>query len=254
MSDVNATARVGFSAGAEVYVAGRPDYPPEIAAWLTGAMALGPDRTAVDLGAGTGKFTPLLLATGAHVIAVEPVPAMRARLAEIAAAVEIRDGVAEALPLPDASADVIVCAQAFHWFATHAALAEMRRVLKIGGRLGLIWNVRDETAPWVAALAALIAPYEGDTPRYSSERWRDVFPAPGFSPLVEATFPHVHVGPPERVVVDRLLSTSFVAALDAATRADIASAARRVLSEHGVGGAQVGFPYQTRTYACIRIN
>ena len=179
---------------------------------------------------------------------------MRARLVEIAPAAEIRDGVADALPMPDASADAIVCAQAFHWFATPAVLAEMRRVLKIGGRLGLVWNMRDENVAWVAALTRLLAPYEGDTPRYSNGRWRELFPAPGFSPLAEAAWPHVHVGPPERVVVDRLLSTSFIAALDAPTRAAIAAEARRILSEHGVGGAEVAFPYQTRAFSCVRLS
>ena len=84
----------------------------------------------------------------------------------------------------------------------------MRRVLKPGGALGLIWNVRDERVDWVARITALIAPYEGDAPRFGSGRWRDAFPAPGFSELKERRFPHAHVGPPERVIVERTLSTS----------------------------------------------
>jgi SAM-dependent methyltransferase len=253
MSEMHEAARAGFSAGAQAYAAGRPDYPEEISEWLIDALRLGPGRTAVDLGAGTGKFTARLLATGARVIAVEPVAEMRARIAEAAPGAEIRSGFAEAPPLADGEADAIVCAQAFHWFATPAVVAEIRRALTIGGRLGLVWNERDETAPWVAALAAVIAPYEGDTPRYSSGRWREVFPAPGFSPLVERSFAHAHVGPAERVVVDRLLSTSFVAALDAATRAKIADKAREMLAAHGLG-ATVAFPYRTRVVATERLS
>ena len=253
MSELHEAAKTGFSAGAGKYASGRPDYPSEIAGWLNAALRLGPGRTAVDLGAGTGKFTPRLLATGARVIAVEPVAEMRARIAEAAPGAEIRAGDATALPLADGEADAIVCAQAFHWFATAAALAEMRRALKIGGQLGLVWNERDESVPWVAALVAILAPYEGDTPRFSSGRWREAFPAPGFAPLSEQGFTHTHVGPAERVVVDRLLSTSFVAALDATTRAEIADKARRVLAAHGLG-ATVAFPYKTRVFATPRLS
>jgi SAM-dependent methyltransferase len=253
MSALHEAAKAGFSAGAGAYVAGRPDYPEEIAGWLKDALRLGPGQTAVDLGAGTGKFTPRLLATGARVIAVEPIAEMRARIAQAAPGAEIRAGAAQALPLADGEADAIVCAQAFHWVATPAVVAEMRRALKIGGRLGLVWNERDESAPWVAALAAILAPYEGDTPRYSSGRWRKVFPAPGFGPLAEQSFAHAHVGPAERVVVDRLLSTSFVAALDAESRAGIADKARAVLAAHGLGES-VSFPYRTRVVSTTRLS
>jgi len=90
MSELHEAAKTGFSAGAGKYASGRPDYPSEIAGWLNAALRLGPGRTAVDLGAGTGKFTPRLLATGARVIAVEPVAEMRARIAEAAPGAEIR--------------------------------------------------------------------------------------------------------------------------------------------------------------------
>jgi hypothetical protein len=113
--------------------------------------------------------------------------------------------------------------------------------------------VRDESVPWVAAVAAVIAPYEGDTPRFSSGRWREVFPAPGFAPLTEQSFAHAHVGPTERVVIDRLLSTSFVAALDAAARAEIADKARQVLAAIGLGET-VAFPYRTQAFATERLS
>src|SRR5690606_37054894 len=103
-----------------------------------------------DLGAGTGKFVPRLLETGARVVAVEPVAAMRAEFARRHPGVELHGGSAEAIPLADASMDAVVCAQSFHWFATARALSGIRRVLVRGGVLGLAWNVRDETVPWVA--------------------------------------------------------------------------------------------------------
>ena len=251
MKGVHSAASAGFTAWVDAYVAGRPGYPPQIETWLRETLRLEPQSLAVEVGAGSGKFTALLAGTGARVIAVEPVAAMRERLARDLPEVDARDGYAEALPLASESADALVCAQAFHWFATSAAVVEMRRVLKPGGVLGLVWNVRDEAVPWVAALTRVIAPYEGDTPRFAGGEWRHVFPAPGFGPLVEHTFAHAHVGPASQVVVARLLSTSFIAALDADTRADIAAQARGVLTAHGVGET-VAFPYVTRAYACER--
>ena len=247
-------AAAGFAAGAATYVAGRPDYPAALADWLTSDLGLAPGKAALDLGAGSGKFTPLLSATGARVAAVEPVAAMRARLVAANPNVEAAEGTAERIPFADASFDAIVCAQSFHWFARPAALAEMRRVLKVGGSLGLIWNVRDERVDWVAALTRVIAPYEGDAPRYASGGWRAAFPAEGFSALIERRFAHAHVGPPERVIVDRVLSTSFIAALPADERARVAERVRALIAATPAlaGRAEVAFPYETRAFRCRR--
>ena len=146
MADIHAAAQ-GFETGASAYERGRPDYPDEVAGWLTDTLRLGPGKTVLDLGAGTGKFTRYLTATGAAVIAVEPVDGMRAKLVAAMPQVQALAGMAETIPLPDATVDAVVCAQAFHWFASKAALAEMSRVLKPGGRFGLIWNMRDEGNP-----------------------------------------------------------------------------------------------------------
>jgi SAM-dependent methyltransferase len=253
-SPLHPAAGTGFAAGADAYVAGRPHYPTALAGWLAADLGLGPDKAALDLGAGSGKFTTLLGATGARVAAVEPVAAMRERLVAANPGVEAKEGTAERIPFADASFDAIVCAQSFHWFATPAALAEMRRVLKVGGSLGLIWNVRDERVDWAAALTRLIAPYQGDAPRYGSGRWRAVFPAEGFSELVERRFAHAHVGPPERVIVDRVLSTSFIAALPADERARVAAEVRALIAATPAlaGRAEVAFPYETRAYRCRR--
>jgi SAM-dependent methyltransferase len=255
MSDVHRAAANGFAAAAATYVRGRPDYPPQVEDWLKGELGLGPGRVAVDLGAGTGKFQPRLLATGARVIAVEPVPAMLARLVELNPGAEARAGSAERIPLNDGSVDVVVCAQSFHWFANPAALAEIRRVLKLGGGLGLAWNVRDERVGWVAALTEIFRPYEGDAPRYYTMRWRNVFPAEGFGPLAERHLPHGHSGAPERVIVDRVLSTSFVAALGSAEREDVAAKVRALIAATPAlaGKSEVVFPYVTALCSCVRI-
>ncbi len=181
MTQIHPAAAQGYAAQADAYARGRPDYPPAVRGWLRAALGLGPGKRAIELGAGTGKFTPNLQAIGAHVFAVEPVAAMRAQLHLQHPDLAVLGAAAEHLPLPDACVDAVVCAQSFHWFAHASALAEIKRVLKPGGALGLIWNVRDERIGWVAALAAIVAPYEGGAPRYHSQRWRKLFPAPGFA-------------------------------------------------------------------------
>ncbi|GJD52262.1 putative methyltransferase [Methylobacterium crusticola] len=244
----------GFTAGAGTYARGRPDYPPALLDWLRAALRLGAGTTVLDLGSGTGKLLPHLVGTGARVIAVEPVRAMLDQLAAGHPEVEARPGRAEAIPFPDGGADAVACAQSFHWFATPAALAEIRRVLRPGGRLGLVWNVRDEGVPWVAALTAIMAPHAGDAPRYHAQAWRSVFPAAGFGPLEERVFRYGHAGPPERVIVDRVLSVSFIAALPEAERARVAGQVRALIARTPdlAGRAEVTFPYRTTAFRCER--
>lgn len=248
------TAAAGFETDANRYDRGRPDYPAEVSVWLRDRLHLGLGKSVVDLGAGTGKFTGRLIETGAQVTAVEPAAAMRAKLAEIAG-VTVLDGNAAAIPLPDASVDAIVCAQAFHWFATREALAEMRRVLKPQGILGLIWNAHDNSVPWVKALGEVASAYEGDVPRFRSGRWRDVFPAPGFSPLHEEDFINVQTGPVEQVVVDRMLSISFIATLPHGERNTVANKLRAVIAAapETAGRDEISVPYRTYAFSTERL-
>lgn len=254
-SSVHSAAASGYQTAADTYARGRPEYPAELDAWLRQSLRLGPGRHVLDLGAGTGKFTRRLVETRAHVIAVEPVEAMRARLARDLPAVTALGSTAEAIPVPNGSVDTIVCAQAFHWFATPAALAEMHRVLSPGGRLGLVWNVRDESVAWVKKLSDLTAEYEGDAPRYYSGAWRKLFPAPGWSTLEETRLPHGHTGSPEQVIIDRTLSVSFIAALPKDEQTRVADRVRKLIADEPdlSGKAEVTFPYVTMAYAATRL-
>jgi ubiquinone/menaquinone biosynthesis C-methylase UbiE len=248
---VHHAAAQGFSTAAESYVQGRPDYPAETVAWLREVVGLGPGKTVLDLGAGTGKFIPFLKQTGARVVALEPVAAMRETLRRQHPEVDALDGAAEAIPLPDRSVDAIVCAQSFHWFATAPALAEMRRVLAPGGVLGLVWNVRGEHEPWVAALGDIIDPYEAWTPRYKTGAWRKAFPAEGFTPLEERRATHRHEGTAEQVIVQRTLSTSFIAALPQPEKDEVRRQVERLIASRPelTGRPQVAMPYEARMYA-----
>lgn len=243
---IHRSASDGYATAAETYTRGRPGYPPEALDWLREVLDLRPGRTVLEVGAGTGKFLPPLLDSGAEVIALEPVEAMRAEIGR-RFRVRLLGGRADQIGLPHATVDAVVCAQSFHWFATHEAVAEMRRVLRPGGTLGLIWNVRDTEVPWVAALSAILDPYAGDTPRVHSGRWRAVFPATGLAPLGERHTRHLHRGSPDRVIVDRVLSTSFIAALPAATRDEIEARVRALIAATPdlANRAEVAQPYDT---------
>lgn len=141
-----------FGTVAEEYERSRPGYPPDAVDWLVGREQL----RVVDVGAGTGKLTRQLVALGHDVTAVEPSEEMLAQLrAAVSGARAIHAG-AEELPLADGSADVVVAGQAFHWFDPDRALPEIARVLAPDGRVGLVWNMRDESVPWIARLWDLI--------------------------------------------------------------------------------------------------
>jgi SAM-dependent methyltransferase len=251
---VHHAAAKGFGAAAEAYQEARPDYPAALVDWLRDELGLASGRVVVDLGAGTGKFTPLLSATGARLFAVEPVEAMRARFVAAHPDVEALAGEAERLPFADASVDAIVCAQSFHWFAKPAALTEMRRVLRPGGALGLVWNVRDARVGWVAALTTILDRYQGDAPRHESGQWRALFPAPGFTPLSERRFVYEHVGSPERIIVERALSVSFIAALPTDEQARVADEIRALIAATPslADRSAVAFPYVTHAHGCRR--
>jgi SAM-dependent methyltransferase len=199
----------------------------------------------VDLAAGTGKLTRPLAATGAAVVAVEPIAEMRARIGPSAA--RVLDGTAEALPLRDASADAVTVAQAFHWFDGPAALAEIHRVLGPGGALALVWNRRPLEHPVHAAIERLTAPFRGDAPAHASGSWRTAFETTTlFGPLEERTFGHSGAYDAAGLA-DRVGSTSFVAALDDGPQAEVLAAVRALAAD-----GPVEVPYVCEVFVCRR--
>ncbi|WCD92639.1 class I SAM-dependent methyltransferase [Microbacterium sp. nov. GSS16] len=153
MGDSRATS---FGAEADSYEAARPDYPFEAVAWMLECMPEGSRRLA-DVGAGTGKLTRVVVeARDAEVVAIDPDATMLAKLREQVPGVPTFLGTAEALPLPDASVDAVVLGQAWHWVDPVTASAEIGRVVRPGGTLGLIWNARDGRVDWVRRLTAIM--------------------------------------------------------------------------------------------------
>lgn len=234
VSDLHPATR-GFGLAADAYERGRPDYPAAAIEWLVDRLDLRPGRTVVDLAAGTGKLTRLLVPTGAEVIAVEPIAEMRAKIENA----RVLAGTAEAIPLEDASVDAVTVAQAFHWFRADEALREIHRVLHPGGGLALVYNVRDERDPVQAAASAIMQPLEENVPRRGKRNWSEVIDA-----SETATFDHAQLVD-EDAFVERFTSVSFIAAASPEERAAIEEQLRALARDVGT---PIRLPYVTEIY------
>jgi len=256
LEGVHPAAAAGFQRAADAYRRGRPDYPDDAVAFLVETMGLAPGHRVLDLAAGTGKLTRLLVPSGADVVAVEPVERMREALASEVPAAEILEGRAEALPLEDGSLDAAVVAQAFHWFDGPLALAELHRVLRPGSVLALVWNVRDEerSAFW-AQLTKVLEPMRGDTPSHRSTGWARAFDRGElFTKLRTRAFPWEHATTREGAV-DRVLSISFIATMPEDERAAVRDEVLRLLDQDpqiGPRSDRFGLPYRTDVQWCTR--
>jgi SAM-dependent methyltransferase len=252
---IHQSAARGFALAPDDYERGRPMYPFAAVRRLVRELRIKPESAVLDLAAGTGKLTRLLAQLGAEVVAIEPVEEMRQRLVETLPGVRALGGTAEAIPLEDESMDAVTVGQAFHWFDGDAALAEIHRVLRPGKRLGLIWNVKDESVDWVRLLAEIIEPYRGSAPKVASGAWKEAFERTElFTPIERARFAFVHetdVG----TVVARVTSISFIAALDALVRERIVEQVRELVAMHPETRGREVFPlrYRTGVYWCSRL-
>jgi ubiquinone/menaquinone biosynthesis C-methylase UbiE len=230
---------------AESYERRRPTYPAALLEWLADRLQLSPGTTVIDLGAGTGKLTRDLVPTGAHVIAVEPLPEMRAQLEAAVPGAKVLAGSAEELLLPDESVDAVVAASAFHWFDTDRALEEIHRVLVPGGALGTVGNGRDLADPLQREIQTIIGKYLPTAEQILS--WIPVVDA---SPLF---------GAPEEFattfeqwfdadgLAERIGTISYVARLPAGERARVLEQVRDV----GKAQPESPFPFRYRTEARV---
>jgi ubiquinone/menaquinone biosynthesis C-methylase UbiE len=230
-----------FGQVAEVYGRARPGYPAPAVEWLVGR----PSQRVLDLGAGTGKLTAALVAAGHDVVAVDPSTQMLAILRATVPAAQAVAGLAESIPLPDASVDTVVVGQAFNWFDHAAAVPELSRVLRSGGRLGLVWNIRDETTPWVAELSRVIGGKDasGLTPSGQAALTH-------FDSFEEAQFRHA-----QQLDRDTLLglvkSRSYVAIRPAAEQDEICAEVAQLYDRYA-DSTGLTLPYVTRCYRAHR--
>jgi SAM-dependent methyltransferase len=252
---VHEVAAAGFSDAAD-YEAARPSYPPEAVAWLVEHLRIEPGKRVVDLAAGTGKLTRLLLSTGADLIGAEPVAGMRATFAANVPGVPMLATTAEQLAFRDGSLDAVTVAQAFHWFDHERAVADLARVLRVGGRVGLVWNARDRSADWVDQVWGIMDRVEKKAPWRDHDNWRDsaFVDMPGFGPLHEGEFRHEQTVTPA-AMVQRVASVSHVAVLPEAERAAVLDEVRDLLATHPEtqGRSELAVPYRVDCFWFERV-
>jgi SAM-dependent methyltransferase len=169
-----------FAAVADAYERGRPEYAPAVVGAVTAELHIAPGARVLDLAAGTGKLTRALLAAGFDAVAVEPQASLRSVLAAHVGADRALEGVAEAIPLPDAAVEAVTVADAFHWFDDSAALAEIRRVLRPKGGLAVLSTAPDWSGTsWGHELGTLLQQTRPEHPHFDGPSWRDAVEAAG---------------------------------------------------------------------------
>ncbi|AYY11755.1 class I SAM-dependent methyltransferase [Actinobacteria bacterium YIM 96077] len=241
-SDRHRLLAASFSSVADIYERSRPGYPDEAVRWLAGAA---PARV-LDLGAGTGKLTRSLREHGHDVVAVDPSAPMLEQLTAVLPDVDARLGSAEEIPVPDASVDVVVVAQAYHWFDDDVAMPEIARVLGADGHVALVWNLRDASVPWVDELWTRINPEE---PR---EIVAPEVDGSLFGPVESATFRHTQTLDKQRLL-ELVMSRSYVAVQSPDERTPLLADVSEIYDAHA-GPDGIIDPYVTYCFRAARMS
>jgi SAM-dependent methyltransferase len=232
-----------FGVAADVYDRARPEYPAAAVAWMLPADA----QDIADVGAGTGKLTSGLTGGGRVVTAIDPDAQMLAKLSERMPGIRTHVGTGESLPLPDASMDAVVFGQAWHWVDPPRASLEVGRVLRPGGALGLIWNIRDDSVAWVRELSGVM----------HASNAEELIAAGGpvvgnpFGPLEHETFRWVGTFTVDSLV-ELAASRSYIITATAERRTEVLDGVRslgeRVRDDQG----RIEMPYVTHAYRVSR--
>lgn len=234
-----------FGRAADEYERGRPTYPREVVDWI---VPEGANRV-LDLGAGTGKLTRRLCEAGLDVVAVEPSAGMREQLRRLLPEVDTREGRGETIPLENGAVDAILVAQAWHWVNPEQAVPEVARVLRPGGRLGLVWNVRDERENWVRQLGRILASLTKIKPDMCTT---DPKVGPPFGPLERRDIAWSYPITPKKLL-DLVASRSYVISLSPKDREAGLDQVRDLLTGHPdlTGREYFDLPYVTRCFRAI---
>ncbi len=239
--DVRSHAR-SFGPIADRYDRGRPSFPDEAVRWLVGTEP----ATVLELGAGTGKLTEVLARLGHDVHATEPDPGMLKVLKRRLPDVPTSESGAEEIPLPDRSVDVVVAAQAFHWFDHDVALPEIARVLRPGGHLALTWNQRDTRIPWVRKLGRILEGQPGSTT--GTTTWTDpLVQCDLFGFVDEKTF-HFWQDVNRETILDLVASRSYVAMQDEEAREATLAQVLALYDDYGRGMDGMQLPYDCECF------
>ena len=247
MSDLQHPDSRSFEQVAGLYERVRPGYPEEILAWFADRLDLGRGRIVLDLGAGTGKLTRALVATGAEVIALEPGDEMRAQLERAVPEARVLAAGAEAIPLQDDSVDAATAGQSFHWFRLDEAVPEVHRVLRPEAGLGLVWNMRDQDDELQREITALLAPFvppgrEGEGPGVTEFFRQEALAESALFDRFEEREARFAEELDADTLVGRIASISFVAAAPEEERDRLQETLRELAAARG---GRVDFRYLT---------
>lgn len=237
-----------FDTSAASYERGRPGYPAEALALLATEFRLGPGSSVLDVAAGTGKLTRALVATGASVTGVEPLPAMREAFRAVLPGTEVLDGSAESLPVADASVDLVTVGQGFHWFDAPVALAEFARVLRPGGGIALLWNEANERDPLTKRLFTAMRAV-GNRPQTIEIDWRVAVDESGhFEPCRRGRF-RWSAELSHADLLATVESRSYVSVLEPGPRAEFLAGIAALIQEFP---EPFTLPYVTEVFWCRR--
>jgi SAM-dependent methyltransferase len=232
----------------------RPEYAPEAVAWVARRCGLGPGSHVVDLAAGTGRLSGRFVELGVDVVAVEPAANMRSVLERRFPTVRAIVATAESMPFDDGSVDAVVVGNAFHHFDREVAMAEIHRVLRPGGGLGVFWAWPDEEEqmkiPGMRAIYDLVEPARAESVIAAAHRsWAEPPVTPeGFAPFERRAFPATHVVPAARLA-DLYATSSDIVSMPATTREALLDRIR------GLSGAlpeTLHLPARTVVDLCVR--
>jgi len=224
----NDLGRKGFANGA-LYNAARPSYPAAAINYFVSKLRIEGGMHVLDLGAGTGIFSRQILPFVARLTAVDPSASMREALALSSPEIEVLEGSDVAIPLEDDSVDAVFVAQAFHWFDPPRALREIHRVLTRGGGLGMIWNERDESVEWVAAMSHAMQ-WDTKAPYKIGTDFSEVIGAGPFINVERMKFDN-----PQTISHDglyqRVLSASYISVMEDHLRDDVMKDVAKVVEK-----------------------
>lgn len=238
------TDATSFGQAADNYDRARPTYPSN----AVDLLLTGHPRQVVDVGAGTGKLTGALADGDREVIAVEPDEAMLARLTERMPGVRTLVGTAESIPLPDRWADLVTFGQAWHWVDVPAASAEVGRILRPGGLLGLLWNIRDTSEPWVAELGEVMGSSAAERLIEGDDGVRLAGP---FGPLVEEVVRWSMEFDAESLVA-LAASRSYVITAEPADRERLLAGVADLAGQVAGADGTITMPYCTHVFHAVR--
>ena len=247
MDDDTRRARAAaFATVADVYERTRPGYPDAAVDWMLGPQPL----RILELGAGTGKLTRSLAARGHVVVATDPAGQMLAELVRAGLPVETTVAAAERLPFAAQNFDTVVVAQALHWFDLADALPEIARVLRPRGTLAAVWNVRDDSVPWVRRLTALLRQANGSSAADDSlleTAMAGVERSPLFGP-VESIRHRFWQQLDLQGLLGLVQSRSMVALLDGEQRRELTQQVEALYAEYGRDRQGMRLPYVTHSF------